>query len=242
MMDTQAQQPIMQNKLVQDATLEVRKGFVQKVYSILTVQLVLTVAIATPFQFMDVQGLEDNVWLLYVSTALLIACMCSMLCCAKAMRQFPTNYLLLLGITASMGVLVGYSSAQYTWQSVLLAVAITVVIFAAMTVYAWTTKTDFTGFGPYIFAAVMVLSVFGLVLTIMALCGVYVPWLVALYDVLGVLLFTFYIVFDTQLILGAWGGHKNQFGIDDYAFASLSLYLDIINLFLHLLSLFGKRR
>jgi len=58
----------------------------------------------------------------------------------------------------------------------------------------------------------------------------------------GVLLFTFYIVFDTQLLIGEYGGHKVQFGIDDYVFAALNLYLDIINLFLHILSLFGERR
>ena len=35
---------------------------------------------------------------------------------------------------------------------------------------------------------------------------------------------------------------KYQFAIDDYAFAALNLYLDIINLFLHLLRIFGERR
>merc|ERR1719188_1974178 len=56
----------------------------------------------------------------------------------------------------------------------------------------------------------------------------------------GVLLFTFYIIYDTQLIVG--GTDRRQFGIDDYAFAALSLYLDIINLFLYILQLFGERR
>jgi protein lifeguard len=46
-------------------------------------------------------------------------------------------------------------------------------------------------------------------------------------------------VYDAQLIFG--GKHrKYQFGIDDYVFASLSLYLDIINLFLIILG--GSRR
>lgn len=56
-----------------------------------------------------------------------------------------------------------------------------------------------------------------------------------------VLLFTFYIIYDTQLMLGEFKGHKVQFGVDDYVFAALNLYLDILNLFLYLLQLFGSR-
>jgi len=48
----------------------------------------------------------------------------------------------------------------------------------------------------------------------------------------GALLFSFYIVYDTQKMLGSYGGHKVQFSVDDYCFAALNLYLDVINLFL----------
>ena len=54
-------------------------------------------------------------------------------------------------------------------------------------------------------------------------------------------LFAFYIVFDTQMMLGSWGGHKVEFSIDDYAFAALNLYLDIINFFLYILEIVGTR-
>eukprot|EP00811_Abedinium_folium_P014507 NODE_23507_length_663_cov_3.813433.p1 GENE.NODE_23507_length_663_cov_3.813433~~NODE_23507_length_663_cov_3.813433.p1 ORF type:complete len:176 (-),score=41.86 NODE_23507_length_663_cov_3.813433:136-642(-) len=166
--------------------------------------------------------------------------MCAIFCCKDMMRKFPTNYGMLMVITTCLGVICGFSSAQYTPQSVLLAVAATVVIFGVMTVYAWTTKTDFTGFGPYLFAAGMVLMVFGLIVMILQMCGIKCPMLLMLYNICGVLLFTFYIVYDTQLILGEWGGHGEQFSIDDYAFAALMLYLDVINLFLYLLALFGQ--
>jgi protein lifeguard len=55
------------------------------------------------------------------------------------------------------------------------------------------------------------------------------------------LLFSVYIVYDTQLIVG--GEHRKlSFSIDDYAFAALMLYVDIIQLFLSILELFGERR
>ena len=56
----------------------------------------------------------------------------------------------------------------------------------------------------------------------------------------GALLFGGYIVYDTQLIIG--GKHRNKFAIDDYVFAAINIYLDVINEFLYLLELFGDRR
>jgi len=227
-------------ELVKNAEAEVRMGFVRKVYGILSVQLLLTTAIAVPFQFMSKQQVTAAQPLLIISAVVLIATMCAMMCCAHALRTFPSNYIFLGVLTGAMGVLVGFSSAMYTWQSVVLAAGITVFIFLCMTVYAWNTKTDFTGFGPYLMGAMFTMMGFGFVLSILSICGVYVKWLTMLYDFLSVLLFTFYIVFDTQMIIG--GSHKVQFSIDDYCFAALNLYLDIINLFLHLLSLLGDRK
>ena len=63
-------------------------------------------------------------------------------------------------------------------------------------------------------------------------------WLV--YCVAGALLFSFYLIYDTQLIIG--GNHKHHFSIDDYCMAAINLYIDIIQLFLWLLQIFGKRR
>ena len=59
-----------------------------------------------------------------------------------------------------------------------------------------------------------------------------------IYALIGTLLFAGFIVYDTQLIVG--GKHKKlQFGIDDYVFAALNLYLDVINMFYYLLLLTG---
>merc|ERR1719436_1366275 len=106
-----------------------------------------------------------------------------------------------------------------------------------MTVYAWNTSSEFFGFGPYLMGGLFVLMAFGFAISIMSMCGVKVRWAMMAYDVLAVILFTFYIVYDTQLILGEYGGHRQGFSVDDYAFAALNLYLDIVNLFLHILSL-----
>lgn len=58
------------------------------------------------------------------------------------------------------------------------------------------------------------------------------------YACLGALLFSFYLVFDTQLMVG--GNHKVAYAPEEYVFAALSLYLDIGNLFLYLLRIIGE--
>mmetsp|Transcript_27963 Transcript_27963/g.43582 ORF Transcript_27963/g.43582 Transcript_27963/m.43582 type:complete len:264 (-) Transcript_27963:75-866(-) len=242
MNDPEAQLINPETRLGKDAPIEIRMGFVRKVYGILSAQLLLTVAIAAPFSFLSVDWLAGHVWVMYLAYAALIACMCVMLCCGPVLRKYPENYIFLFIFTAVMAVVVGFVSATYTWQSVLLAAGATVLIFLSLSCYAWVSKTDFTGFGPYLFAALSALCVFGLILCILSWFGVSIHWMLIVYDILGVIIFSFYIVFDTQLMLGEWGGHKVSFSIDDYAFAALNLYLDIINLFLFLLQLFGSRR
>ena len=57
-----------------------------------------------------------------------------------------------------------------------------------------------------------------------------------IYCLLGVILFSFYLIFDTQLILGGEGKYAS-IGNDDYILAAMILYLDIINIFIYILQL-----
>ena len=53
----------------------------------------------------------------------------------------------------------------------------------------------------------------------------------------GVVMFSVYLVFDLQMVMG---GHKVALGPDEYVFAALNLYLDVINLFLYILQLLNQ--
>merc|ERR1712217_395425 len=158
------------------------------------------------------------------------------------MGKYPTNYIFLSVFTALYGVILGIVSSMYTLPSVLLAAGLTAGIFLSLTVYAMATTRDFTGCGPYLFVALSGLVLFGFASFAL---GAFFPHLYSMsrmiYAGSGAVLFSFYIVFNTQLIVG--GQHKHgEFSVDDYAFAALSLYLDIINLFLMLLNITGHRR
>jgi hypothetical protein len=216
---------------------KVRAGFVQKVYGILTVQLVITFMVAFPIQRMGPEWVRMNKSMvqvaMFTSLAAVLGVSC---CCAQVARQVPYNYMFLLLVTVCEAVIVGFVSAMYTAQSVMISVVLTGGIFACLTIYAFTSKTDFTGMGGYLMAGLC-----GLMLTsFVCIFFPYSPMTQKVMGGLGAILFSFYIVYDTQLICG--GKHKtHEFGVDDYVFAALNIYLDIINLFLYLLSLFGDR-
>merc|ERR1712194_316157 len=223
--------------LLNNVEQEVRAGFICKVYGTLFVQLLVTVLLAVPLQQMTQAQAHANFWVLIVSSCVLVVTMCALIWRMESFRKYPRNYAVLGLTTLCMSVIVGFVSAMYTWQSFLLAAGITAGIFLGMAILAWTTSIDFTGYRA---GALVALMVFGFALSIMALCGVQIEWLMMFYNFLGVLLFTMYIVFYTQTIVG--GNHQVQFSIDDYVFASLYLYVDISNLCLHLIRLLGDRK
>jgi len=215
----------------------VRSGFIRKVYSLLSIQLVLTGAIAYPIYQLGPQWVAMHRQ--YVNAAMILSLVLVIgvsCCCQEVARKFPTNYMFLFAVTACEGVICGFVSAMYAAESVVLALALTAGIFLGLTVYALTTKTDFTGMSGYLSAAI-----WGLILGSLVCMFFPSPMMQKMIGAFGAILFSFYIVYDTQLIIG--GKHtKNQYRVDDYVFAALSIYLDIINLFLYLLSLFGERR
>merc|ERR1719469_756569 len=105
-------QPIMAQR-IKDASIEIRNGFIRKVYFILSMQLLLTTGIAAPLCTVSVKWLHQNMWLFYLSIAMTMITICSMICCQRIARQYPTNYIFLFIFTAFEGVVVGFFSAMY---------------------------------------------------------------------------------------------------------------------------------
>lgn len=226
---------VVKDQAIHEVPDYVRRGFIRKVYGILTVQVFLTLAIAAPFQFVSQQWLSQQVWLFQValwgSLAIILAMSC---CCQEKARKFPMNYVMLFGFTVFEAVVIGFITARYETTSVMLAGGATAAAFLGLTLYACFTKTDFTGIGPYVFVALIVLCITSFVIVVLPV-GSTVHMLFA---GCGALLFSMYIVYDTQLIVG--GRHRKlSLGVDDYVFAALNLYLDFVNLFLFLLSILG---
>mmetsp|Transcript_11351 Transcript_11351/g.25225 ORF Transcript_11351/g.25225 Transcript_11351/m.25225 type:complete len:249 (+) Transcript_11351:52-798(+) len=217
-----------------------RRGFVQKVYGILAAQLAITTVVAAPFAMkhqLAWQVQEQMPWLMGLSLAVFLAVNCVIMCAPQQLRQFPQNYLILLVFTLCEGLFVGLITAQYNIQAVALACGLTCAICCSLTMYALTTKTDFTGMGPYLFAGVIGLMLFGFVMMFVP----HVPIVHKIYAGCGAILFSFFLVYDTQLIVGGKHERASSFSLDDYVLAALAIYMDIIQIFLYLLQLLGDR-
>jgi len=225
----------------------VRQGFVQKVFGILSIQLGTSVLVGGWVMRYFEQAARDNpvavVLLLSASLIIILGVSCMSCCCPQFMRSYPENYIILGLFTVGEAVLAGVVCLQYTGESVLLVLLFTTLVSASLLVFACQTKYDFTGCGPYVLCMLMTLIGFSLVLSLASSFGASGPafeFASLLMAALGALLFSVFIVYDVQLIIG--GKHGQEFSIDDYCFAAMSLYLDILNLFINLLELFGTRR
>ena len=111
---------------------------------------------------------------------------------------------------------------------------LTAASFVGMSIYALTTKKDLTIYGSLISGASVCMITISFILIFTS-----TPWLRMLYSFLGIFAALLFIAVDTQMIIQ---NRKHGIGIDDYIRASVMLYLDFIQLFLHLLSLLGSRK
>ena len=118
-------------------------------------------------------------------------------CSLGVARSYPINLILLIVFTIFESFIVGAISSVYDTNTVLIAVGITSVIVVAITIFAFQTKIDFTGMGIYLFVASIVLLVFGIICIFLKMKIMHI-----IYSALGALIFSFYLVFDTQMMLG----------------------------------------
>uniref|UniRef100_A0A8C0GHR6 Protein lifeguard 2 n=1 Tax=Chelonoidis abingdonii TaxID=106734 RepID=A0A8C0GHR6_CHEAB len=126
----------------------------------------------------------------------------------------------------------------YNTTSVLLCLGITALVCLSVTIFSFQTKFDFTSCQGVLFIMLMVLLFSGIILAIL-LPFQYVPWLQAIYAVLGAIVFTMFLAFDTQLLMG---NRRYSLSPEEYIFGALNIYLDIVYIFSFFLQLFGSSR
>uniref|UniRef100_A0A3B4UIV9 Zgc:110410 n=1 Tax=Seriola dumerili TaxID=41447 RepID=A0A3B4UIV9_SERDU len=217
----------------------IRRGFIRKVYLTLMIQLLVTVGIICAFLFWDTlrEWAWDNNWFSYSVMVLIVA----LSCCDNLRRQVPLNF-----IALGLFVIWGAFPTPYLFdisvcrnfdaEAVLWAVGATAVVSFALSLFAMQSKWDFTAANGSLWVFAWTLVSFALLCAILRS-----QYLNIMYACLGTLLFSLYLVFDTQLILG--GKHrKYEVSPEEYVFAALNLYLDIVSLFLLLLQLIGLCR
>jgi FtsH-binding integral membrane protein len=216
-------------------------AFIRKVYAILGVQLIITTGVVLMLSYIDSvhDYVKDHSWVLYTSLAVTLVFIFILICVTEARRTVPWNYVCLIVFTVAESVLVGVIASTYAREAVTMAIGITAAVSIGLTLFAFNTKFDFTVYGGFLFVALIVLLMFGIFAPIFA-TNDNLEILNLVYASLGALIFGFYLVFDTQLMMGV--NHRYAISPEEYVFAALNLYLDIINLFIYILMIVGGRR
>lgn len=145
-------------------------------------------------------------------------------------KSYPTNLLFLGGFTALEAYSISVIVSFYETKIVLEALILTAGIFVALTLFACQTKYDFTSWMPYLFGGLWGLILFGF----MAAFFPYNSTTELVYGGLAALLFSAYILVDTQLVM-------RHYHVEEEIAAAISLYLDIINLFLAILRILNSQ-
>lgn len=211
---------------------ELRWAFIRKIYSILTLQLLCTVAVAAvvvTYRPISVFFATTNVglvlYILLIFTPFIVLCPLS-----YYYRHHPVNYILLGVFTVSISFAVGLTCAFTSGEVILESAILTAAVVVALTLYTfWAVRRghDFNFLGPFLFGALFVLIIFGLIQTFFPLGKTSVM----IYGCLASIIFCGYIIYDTDNLI-------KRYSYDDYIWASAALYLDIINLFLALMNVF----
>jgi FtsH-binding integral membrane protein len=116
----------------------------------------------------------------------------------------------------------------------MIAAFMTAGLVLGLTVYAYTTTSDFTTSGAALFSIFVVVFMFGI------FSALYQDNVMRIfYCAISIILFSFYLIYDTQLIMG---GKTHQLEQDDYILAAMLLYLDIIILFIKLLEILARSK
>lgn len=138
-----------------------------------------------------------------------------------------------------MGVSLSFIFWTYTTASIFKTFIISAGMFGVMAVVGYTTKTDLTKFGSFLFMALI-----GIIIASLVNFFMHSARLDYIISIAGVLIFTGLTAFDVQKIkeIGNSGINEGDMMAKLTILGALTLYLDFLNLFLYLLRIFGESR
>ncbi|CAG8465850.1 4436_t:CDS:10 [Ambispora leptoticha] len=208
---------------VMQCDASIRNAFVSKVYSILGFQLLFSIIAGALFMYNEgvKDWVQENQWLMWVSMG---GSFVSLFALYWKSRSYPTNYVLLGVFTFCESYMIGAALTVFEKAMVLQALIITFGIFAGLTLFTMQSKYDFSGMGPFLLGGLLLFIFIGLV-------QLFIPFsrILDLIMAVGIaILFCGFIIYDTYNLM-------NTLSPEDYVIASISLYLDFINLFLAIL-------
>jgi hypothetical protein len=133
-----------------------------------------------------------NGWAMWTAVIAILTSLICIYCVHGVARAVPMNYILCLIFTLAEAYLVSFTTTKYDSNTVLAAGLMTLGVTIGLTIYACTTKTDFTLLcgGAWIF----IFALLSLVLCVFLIPNDSIAH--RLYALIGVIIYGFYLIFD----------------------------------------------
>ncbi|KQJ88076.1 protein LIFEGUARD 2 [Brachypodium distachyon] len=214
-------------KVAEEEDPRLRWAFVRKVYAILALQFLFTSAISTvaclvyPIPRFFLAGTAAS-WSVYV--AILIAPFLVMWPMLRYRQKHPVNLVLMGLFTICTSLSVAIAASTVVGRAVLQSAILTAVAVIGLTLFTfWAANMghDFTFMFPFLFVSLLVLLVYLLIQMMVPLGTVGTT----IYGALATVIFSAFIIYDTNMLV-------KHHTYNDYVVAAISLYLDVINLFM----------
>ncbi|MBO7189175.1 MAG: Bax inhibitor-1/YccA family protein [Alistipes sp.] len=152
--------------------------------------------------------------------------------------SMTTATLLFIFYSVLMGVSMSSIFMVYTMGSIASTFFITAGTFLAMSIIGFVTRLDLSRFG-----SILLMALIGLIIATVVNIFLHSETMYWIISFAGVLIFVGLTAYDTQKIkeMVANYGVADDMGHKLALFGALTLYLDFVNLFLHLLRILGNR-
>lgn len=217
------------------------RAHMNKVYSTMSVGLALTAGVAWAIGTNDAMvaaifGTPLR-WLVMFAPLIMVfafGAMINRLSAAGAQLFFYT-------FAALMGLSISFIFAVYTGFSITQIFLITSIAFAGLSLWGYTTKKDISGWGSF-----LIMGVIGLIVAMIVNIFLQSPMIMFAISIIGVLIFAGLTAYDTQRIKNDYLAHAHamdgEWLTKSAIMGALSLYINFINMFMFLLSIFGNRQ
>jgi FtsH-binding integral membrane protein len=212
-------------------TGEERATLVRRTYGLVFVSVIVT-ALGVAFAFTQPALMQAVARHPIIS---MLAMFAPLWMAMQARRSFPRNIILTLLFTFVEGIWIApflFLAERNNPGIVGQAGLLTLSTFGVLSLYAVVSRRDFSAWGSFFIVGLWVLIATSLI-------NIFVGRALASVWIAGgtVLVFSGLLVFDTWRIV-----RSGQYGPNDYVPAAVNIYLDLLNLFLAIITLLGGRR
>jgi modulator of FtsH protease len=207
-----------------------RATLVRRTYGLVFLSVIITV-LGTAFAFTQPALMAAVARHPFIT---LIATFVPLIMAQRAARDFPKNVILTGIFTFVEGIFIApflYMAERNAPGVSGQAALLTLGAFGVLSLYAVISKRDFSAWGSFFIVGLVVLLIASVINMFVASAAAGL-WIAAV----GVLVFSGLLVFDTWRIV-----RSGQYGQDDYVLAAVTIYLDLLNMFMFIITLLGGR-